>query len=154
MADRVVVMRAGHIEQAADPITLYERPANRFVANFIGSPAMNFLDARIEGGAVHVGGERLPLAPDEARRLGDRPSIVFGIRPEHMRHSSHEANLTLIPEAIEPLGPHTLVLGKVEGQKVTAQVDPRFPALVGSAVTVTLDMTQAHFFDPVTEARL
>ncbi len=53
MADRVVVMRSGHIEQAADPITLYERPANRFVANFIGSPAMNFFDARIEGGAVH-----------------------------------------------------------------------------------------------------
>ena len=71
-----------------------------------------------------------------------------------MRHSSHEANLTLIPEAIEPLGAHTLLLGKVEGQKVTAQVDPRFPAQVGSPVTVTLDMTQAHFFDPVTEARL
>ena len=154
MADRVVVMRAGHIEQAADPITLYERPANRFVANFIGSPAMNFFDARIEGGAVHLGGQRLPLAPDEARRLGDRASIVFGIRPEHMRHSSHEANLTLIPEAIEPLGAHTLLLGKVEGQKVTAQVDPRFPAQVGSPVTVTLDMTQAHFFDPVSEARL
>jgi len=154
MADRVVVMRAGHIEQAADPITLYERPANRFVANFIGSPAMNFFDARIEGGAVFLGGQRLPLAPDEARRLGERASIVFGIRPEHMRHSAHEATLTLIPEAIEPLGAHTLLLGKVEGQKVTAQVDPRFPALVGSPVTVTLDMTQAHFFDPVTEARL
>ena len=154
MADRVVVMRAGHVEQAADPITLYERPANRFVANFIGSPAMNFLDARIEGGAVLVGGQRFPLAPDEARRLGDRASVIFGIRPEHMRHSAHEASLSMIPEAIEPLGAHTLLLGKVDGQKITAQVDPRFPATVGQPATATLDMTQAHFFDPVTEARL
>jgi multiple sugar transport system ATP-binding protein len=154
MADRVVVMRAGKIEQAADPITLYEQPANRFVANFIGSPAMNFFDARVEGGVVHLGGQRLPLPPGEAARLGNRASIVFGIRPEHMRHSAHEASLTLTPEAIEPLGAHTLLLGRAEGQKVTAQVDPRFPATVGQPATVTLDMTQAHFFDPGTEARL
>ena len=154
MADRVVVMRAGHIEQAADPITLYERPANRFVANFIGSPAMNFFDARIEGGAVTLGSQRLPLPPGEAQRLGDRAAVVFGIRPEHMRHSAHEASLTLTPEAIEPLGAHTLLLGTAEGQKVTAQVDPRFPAAEGQPATVTLDMTQAHFFDPATEARL
>ncbi len=154
MADRVVVMRAGRIEQAADPITLYEQPANRFVANFIGSPAMNFFDARIEGGAVYLGEQRLPLPPAEAARLGNRPAIVFGIRPEHMRHSAHEAALTLTPQAIEPLGAHTLLLGLAEGQKVTAQVDPRFPAAVDRPATVTLDMTQAHFFDPLTEARL
>ena len=154
MADRVVVMRAGRIEQAAEPITLYEQPANRFVANFIGSPAMNFFDAAIAGGAVRLGGQVLPLPPDEAQRLGDRASVIFGIRPEHMRHSAHEASLTLTPDAIEPLGAHTLLLGRAEGQKVTAQVDPRFPAAVGQAATVTLDMTQAHFFDPATEARL
>jgi multiple sugar transport system ATP-binding protein len=154
MADRVVVMRAGRIEQAADPITLYEQPANRFVANFIGSPAMNFFDTRIEGGAVVLGSQRFPLPPEEAARLGDRASVVFGIRPEHMRHSAHEATLTLTPEAIEPLGAHTLLLGTAEGQRITAQVDPRFPATVGHPATVTLDMTQAHFFDPATEARL
>ena len=71
-----------------------------------------------------------------------------------MRHSAHEATLTLTPEAIEPLGAHTLLLGRAEGQKVTAQVDPRFPATVDQPATVTLDMTQAHFFDPATEARL
>ena len=154
MADRVVVMNAGRIEQAAEPITLYERPANRFVANFIGSPAMNFFDARIEGGAVMLGAQRLPLPPEEAARLGPRASVVFGIRPEHMRHSAHEADLTLIPEAVEPLGAHTLLLGHAEGQKITAQVDPRFPAAPGEPATVTLDMTQAHFFDPGTGTRL
>jgi multiple sugar transport system ATP-binding protein len=154
MADRVVVMRAGKIEQAAEPITLYEQPANRFVANFIGSPAMNFFDAKVEGDAVILGEQRLPLPPSEAARLGSRSSIIFGIRPEHMRHSAYEASLTLIPQAIEPLGAHTLLLGTAEGQKVTAQVDPRFPAAVGQPVTVTIDMTQAHFFEPATEARL
>jgi multiple sugar transport system ATP-binding protein len=115
---------------------------------------MNFFDARIEGGVVTLGSQRLPLPPAEAQRLGDRAAVVFGIRPEHMRHSAHEASLTLTPEAIEPLGAHTLLLGTAEGQKVTAQVDPRFPAAVGQPATVTLDMTQAHFFDPATEARL
>jgi len=154
MADRVVVMRSGRIEQAADPITLYEQPANRFVANFIGSPAMNFFDVRIEDGAVMLGAQRLPLVEADARRLGSRRTVIFGIRPEHMRHSTHEARLTLWPEAIEPLGAHTLLLGRAEGQKITAQVDPRFPASVGQPSTVTIDMTQAHFFDPETEARL
>ena len=154
MADRVVVMRAGRIEQAAEPITLYEQPANRFVANFIGSPAMNFFDAAIAGGRVQIGAQSLPLPPEEATRLGDRPAVVFGIRPEHMRPSEHEAELSIVPEAIEPLGAHTLLLGTAEGQKVTAQVDPRFPAEIGKPAQVTLDMTQAHFFDPETEARL
>jgi multiple sugar transport system ATP-binding protein len=154
MADRVVVMNAGRIEQVADPITLYERPVNRFVANFIGSPAMNFFDCAIAGGAVLLGGQRLALPPAEAARLGERASVVFGIRPEHMRHSAHEASLTLIPEAIEPLGAHTLLLGRAEGQRVTAEVDPRFPAAVGQPAAVTVDMTQAHFFDPATGARL
>jgi multiple sugar transport system ATP-binding protein len=154
MADRVVVMRAGVIEQVADPITLYERPANRFVANFIGSPAMNFLSARIENGAVHVGGQVLPLPPEEAGRIGARTNVLFGVRPEHMRPSSHQASLSIQPQAIEPLGPHTLVLGHIGGERVTAQVDPRFPVRVGAPCLVPVDMTQAHFFDPVTEVRL
>jgi multiple sugar transport system ATP-binding protein len=154
MADRVVVMRGGRIEQAADPITLYERPANRFVANFIGSPAMNFFDVRIESGTVVLGKQRLPLVDGDAQRLGTRRTVIFGIRPEHMRQSTCEAQLTLTPNAIEPLGANTLLLGQAEGQKITAQVDPRFPAMVGQPATVTIDMTQAHFFDPATEERL
>lgn len=154
MADRVVVMRAGRIEQAADPITLYERPANRFVANFIGSPAMNFFKASIGGGAVRLGGQILALPPQEASRMGERKSVIFGIRPEHMRHSAHEAQLVIDPRAIEPLGAHTLVLGRVNGEKMIAQVDPRFPVTAGQSCTVLVDMTQAHFFDPETEQRL
>lgn len=155
MADRVVVMRAGIIEQAADPITLYERPANRFVANFIGSPAMNFFDARVEAGRVHIGTQGLPLTADEAARLPEGP-VILGLRPEHMRHSETGETATLDFDALtlEPLGAHTLVLGRLEGQKVVAQVDPRTGARGGERVTVPVDMTQAHFFDPGTEIRL
>jgi multiple sugar transport system ATP-binding protein len=157
MADRVVVMNGGRIEQAADPVTLYEQPANRFVANFIGSPAMNFLSARIEGGAVIVAGQALALPPGEADRLartGQAGAVTFGIRPEHMRSSAHEAALTFDPVAIEPLGPHTLILGRLGEERLTAQVDPRFAVRAGEAATVQLDMTQAHFFDPGTGARI
>ncbi|MEM6738919.1 MAG: sn-glycerol-3-phosphate ABC transporter ATP-binding protein UgpC [Pseudomonadota bacterium] len=154
MADRVVVMRSGVIEQAADPITLYEQPANRFVANFIGSPAMNFLNAKIEGGAIHLGEQRLALTEADATRLGARAAIHFGIRPEHMRHSEHEAALTFVPDVVEPLGAHTLLIGHVGAQKLTAQVDPRFPAVPGQLCTVPVDMTQVHFFDPDSDLRL
>ncbi|CAN0606225.1 unnamed protein product [Ectocarpus sp. 12 AP-2014] len=154
MADRVVVMRNGVIEQAAEPIVLYERPANLFVADFIGSPSMNVFKAAIEDGAVKLGKQTLPLPPEEAARLGDRKQVMFGIRPEHMRESAHTATLTIDPVVIEPLGAHTLVLGTMNGEKVTAQVDPRFDVTVNESCPITVDMTQAHFFDPQTEQRL
>ena len=154
MADRVVVMRNGLVEQAAEPITLYEKPANLFVADFIGSPSMNVFDASLEDGAVKLGDQRLPLPPKEAARLGSRTAVKFGIRPEHMRQSEHTATLMIEPVVIEPLGAHTLVLGTVNGAKVTAQVDPRFDVTVSKTCPITVDMTQAHFFDPVSEQRL
>ncbi|MEM1288131.1 MAG: sn-glycerol-3-phosphate ABC transporter ATP-binding protein UgpC [Pseudomonadota bacterium] len=154
MADRVVVMRSGVIEQAAEPITLYEQPANLFVADFIGSPSMNVFEARIEDGAVKVADQSLPLAPEDKERLGNREYIMFGIRPEHMRQSEHAGQLEIDPMVIEPLGAHTLILGTLGDKQVTAQVDPRFAVTVGERCTVTVDMAQAHFFDPNTEQRL
>ncbi|MBU2937163.1 MULTISPECIES: ABC transporter ATP-binding protein [Pacificibacter] len=154
MADRVVVMRAGIIEQAAAPIELYERPANKFVANFIGSPAMNFFDAEIKDGAVLIAGQSLTLPKERFETLGNRSKVIFGIRPEHMRSSDHAVDLTLVPEALEPLGAHTLVLGRLGSDKITAQVDPRFPVEIGRPCTVKVDMNMVHFFDPETEVRL
>ena len=154
MADRVVVMNEGRIEQSADPIEIYESPANRFVANFIGSPAMNFLDATISEGALGVGGQKLKLADADAERLRGVPEAVFGIRPEHMRGSEGLATLSMKVEAVEPLGAHTLLLGHIGGAKVTAQADPRTAAAVGEVCSIPIDMAQAHFFDPETGARL
>lgn len=154
MADRVVVMRAGIIEQAAAPIELYENPANKFVANFIGSPAMNFFEAQVQNGFVHIGDQSLQMPKDKIAKIGNRSSVTFGIRPEHIRASDHAVDLTLMPDALEPLGAHTLVLGHLEGEKITAQVDPRFPVEVGKPCTVKIDMQMVHFFDSETEVRL
>lgn len=71
-----------------------------------------------------------------------------------MRESAHAADLTIVPQTLEPLGAHTLILGTVAGAKVTAQVDPRFPAEVGRPCTVKLDMREAHFFDRESRKRL
>ena len=154
MADRVVVMNSGRIEQVAAPIELYERPANKFVANFIGSPSMNFFDVSISQGAVFLEDQRLPLPAETAARIGDRDKVVFGIRPEHMRQSDHTGALTLVADTLEPLGAHTLILGHVGEAPITAQVDPRFLVKEGESCTVTLDMGEAHFFDPDNEQRL
>ncbi len=154
MADRVVVMNNGVIEQVAAPITLYEEPANRFVANFIGSPAMSFFDVATREGAVLLGDQRLPLPRDTADRLGSRDQIVMGIRPEHMDGGDHPVPLTFECRTLEPLGGHTLVLGTLEGQKIVAQVQPRFAAEPGRPCTVQADLRQAHFFDPETGLRL
>ncbi len=154
MADRVVVMRSGVIEQVDAPITLYERPANRFVASFIGSPSMNFFDARVEAGQLLLGDQRLKLAAEDAKRIGDYGKVIFGIRPEHCRDSDASTQLTFGVEVIEPLGSNTLLLGRIGGQKIMAQVDPRFAAQAGAPSTIPIDMQAAHFFDPKTEERL
>ena len=154
MADRVVVMRSGVIEQVDAPITLYERPVNRFVASFIGSPSMNFFDARIEAGVLMIGDQRMQLAAKDADRIGDYGNVVFGIRPEHCREAETASHLTFDVEVIEPLGSNTLLLGKIGGQKIMTQVDPRFIAEAGALATVPIDMQAAHFFNPTTEERI
>ena len=154
MADRVVVMNEGRIEQTADPIELYERPANLFVANFIGSPAMNFLSATISDVSLLVGDQVLEMTKRDAARLAGAKEAVFGIRPEHMRPSEHQSMLSIVPETLEPLGSHTLLHGHIGGGKVTAQIDPRHPARTGQPCEVPVDMTQAHFFDRNTGQRL
>ena len=154
MADRVVVMRAGVIEQVDAPIRLYEEPANRFVANFIGSPAMNFFEVATRDGAAWLDGQRLPLSSEAFARTGARERVTLGIRPEHMDGGDQPEALTLRCDTLEPLGAHTLVLGHIGGDKVVAQVAPRFPAEPGRDCTVQVDMSKAHFFDIDTETRL
>jgi len=154
MADRVVVMRGGVIEQVDSPITLYEEPANRFVANFIGSPAMNFFAVRTAEGAAWLDGQRLAMPADAFARIGQRGEVILGIRPEHMDGGDLPAPLAFDCDTLEPLGAHTLVLGRVGAEKIVAQVAPRFPATGGTRCTVSLDMTKAHFFDSDTEIRL
>lgn len=159
MADRVVVMNQGVIEQAAEPITLYEQPANMFVAAFIGAPSMNFLKATVsrgDGGLAVVlsDGTRLPVPQRRWERYGglvDRP-VILGLRPEHMADGeAGPAVLSLMPTAIEPLGPHTLVVGHTAaGEPITAQVDAHSDAAPERGMSITCTMDKMHLFDPDT----
>jgi len=156
MADRVVVMNAGHIEQAADPITLYEKPQNLFVAGFIGAPSMNFLEGEIVrgDGGLHFRSQgdvdiKIPPArADAIGRLDGKPAIL-GIRPEHtVVHQAPEASVTLAVRDVEPLGPHTLVIGGVGTTKTfTAQVPAGTRHAPDDRITVPIDVAKMHIFD-------
>jgi multiple sugar transport system ATP-binding protein len=156
MADRVVVMNAGRIEQAADPITLYEKPDNLFVAAFIGAPSMNFLDGEIVrgDGGLHFRGAGdvdivIPPAKAEAAgRLAGKPAIL-GIRPEHtVVHGAPEASVTMVIRDVEPLGPHTLLVGRVGAAKLfTAQVPAAAPYEPDERATIPIDVSKIHIFD-------
>ena len=158
LADRVAVMNKGVIEQLAAPITLYEEPANTFVAAFIGAPSMNFLNARVVGanGTLNLRLEDetlLPIPADRHNRYApakDR-TVTFGLRPEHM--SGGEAGPAIakvVPHTIEPLGPHTLIVGDLAGKRVTAQVDAHYVCTVEEPTQITCDMSEMHLFDDET----
>ncbi|RIX98215.1 sn-glycerol-3-phosphate ABC transporter ATP-binding protein UgpC [Aureimonas flava] len=158
MADRVVVMNGGRIEQAADPITLYEKPDNLFVAAFIGAPSMNFLEGtvrRVDSGfAFCADGDvelRLPeeRAAQSARAEGQR--IVLGIRPEHVAASgAPEHSVTLKVRDVEPLGPHTMLIGQVGDAPFTAQVLPHTRVQPDDTVSIPLDLSKLLLFDKAT----
>ncbi len=153
LADRVVVMNGGIIEQIGPPQELYHRPRTRFVAGFIGSPAMNFLAAdRVEGGVRLADGQTLPLAPG---RQGPA-SVLLGIRPEHLTENARPgtAPLTVRVDVVEPMGMETLVHFALGGAPAIARVDPATQAMPGQPLTLAADLAQLHLIDPETGAVL
>ncbi|WP_265520053.1 ABC transporter ATP-binding protein [Nitratireductor luteus] len=154
MADRVVVMNQGRVEQAADPITLYERPRNRFVAAFIGAPSMNFIDGALERGDggvnfVAEGGVKIALADARVETLSSSvgEKITLGIRPEHTMNAEQAFPAVDIKVAdVEPLGPHTLAIGKAGQADFTAQIDAASPVRPDEMLRVSLNPAKMHFF--------
>ncbi|MGQ4554402.1 sn-glycerol-3-phosphate ABC transporter ATP-binding protein UgpC [Halobellus sp. GM3] len=165
LGERVVVMRDGRIMQVAPPQELYDSPANRFVAEFIGDPAMNMLDVGLDGGrAVHdafsiplpVGerggpGER----PGSGRPFGGRRSAVLGIRPEDLSLTDRAADPAVEPfpatvEVTEPLGDSLLAHCSVGGSVVKIQAAPRTDVRPGDEIEVAYDPARLHLFDPET----
>src|SRR5690606_12096464 len=137
MADRIVVMNQGVVEQMGDPLELYDRPANLFVAGFIGSPAMNFLEATIQrnGNAVAVAddGTRLPLPPNAGGRDGQR--IVYGIRPEHLDLTDGSGGgLPAEVVVVEPTGAEILVFTQMAGQDVAVVFKERYKFQPGDKI--------------------
>ncbi len=155
LADRVVVMNGGIIEQVGPPQELYHRPATRFVAGFIGSPGMNMLPARLQdGGVVLEDGQILPLPAARATRYaahGTRP-MLFGIRPEHLTAQSRPGGALLHSRVsvVEPMGMETLVHLRIGATPCVARVVPETQASSGETVPLHVDMHQMHLIDPET----
>jgi multiple sugar transport system ATP-binding protein len=168
MGDRIAVMRDGLIQQIADPMRLYDQPANLFVAGFIGSPPMNFFKGTISrqgetlqfvaGAAPATASDavRLQLSPAESARLGGYAGreLVLGQRPEHIRllaRGAAPAGCSATVELVEPVGAETYVHLSSGGQAFVARVPTGGRVEVNQPLAVTFEIDRAHFFDPQTE---
>ncbi len=155
MGDQVVVMKDGRIEQAGPPLELYDRPANLFVAQFIGSPAMNLLRGTLrrgaEGAIVELAdGARLP-APDGSSG-GDGQSVIFGTRPEHLALA--DSGLAVQVAVVEPTGADTFVACRHQGQELAVVFRERHAFTPGGTIHLRPDPRRAHLFDARSGQRL
>jgi multiple sugar transport system ATP-binding protein len=156
MADKIVVMKDGVIEQTGDPLTLYDRPNNTFVAGFIGSPAMNMVPgtARVNGGPARVefaGGVTLPV-PHGATAT-DGQSVLYGMRPEHCS-LAEGGGLPADVVVVEPTGADTQLYCRFNGQELTSLVRDRVSCRAGDHIGLNPDLGRAHLFDAASGVRL
>jgi multiple sugar transport system ATP-binding protein len=159
MADRIVIMRGGSVEQIGRPLELYDQPDNLFVAGFIGSPAMNFLEGHVRknGTATWVealDGSRLPM-PDSHYVDEGRP-VTYGIRPEHLSLAAGASGRGFKNRivVVEPTGPEILVVGHTAGHEIKAVFRERHDFKPGDTITLLPDLEKVHLFDIETENRI
>jgi multiple sugar transport system ATP-binding protein len=150
MADKIVVMQGGRIEQVGAPLDLYDRPANAFVAGFIGSPAMNMLPGIVRRGAVEVEGARLPLPPGLS--VAEGREVTWGIRPEHLAAGSEGIAGTVA--VVEPTGSETHVVLRAAGHEVVAMFRDRVAFRPGDALVLAPEAGKVHLFDRASGVRL
>jgi multiple sugar transport system ATP-binding protein len=157
MADRIVVMHDGVVEQVGEPLDLYDQPANLFVAGFIGSPAMNFINATIKrnGGApsaVAPDGTVLPLPTGAGGRDGQK--VVYGIRPEHLDLTQEVNGLPAEVVVVEPTGAEILVFTHLAGQEVAVVFKERHKFRPGDRINLAPHAGTVHMFDHDTGHRI
>lgn len=161
LADQIVVLNLGQIQQIGDPQTIYARPNNRMVATFLGTPPMNILPATYTGGVFQVGEGFLPCPPvlHDKLQLREGQRLDLGIRPEHISVSSQsatskslelQATLMVEVKVVEPLGRETLIRAVLpeSGCLLNIQVAPDWRGLKGDRLSIQLDLTQLFLFDP------
>ena len=157
MADRIVVMQEGRIEQIGTPLELYDHPANLFVAQFIGSPAMNVVTGvvRSGGGEKWVeadGGVRWPLAP--ASPGSDGQPVAYGIRPGDIGIGGGAGGVAAEVIVVEPTGAETELLVRVGQAQIVVVIHGRTDALPGETIALAVDTAAVHLFDPTSGATL
>ena len=157
MADRIVVMQGGRVEQTGAPLDLYDRPNNLFVAGFIGSPAMNFLDATIrrQNGSAAAQAHDGTLLPLPAGAAGeDGQAIVYGVRPEHLELTQTGHGLDGEVVVVEPTGAETLVVTRVAGHDIHAVFRERHRLNPGERIALAPMVQNVHVFDKASGQRL
>jgi len=157
MADRIVVMRDGWIEQIGIPLELYDRPANLFVAGFIGSPAMNFVPGKVSraNGRATItaaNGVALPVTPPDS--VVDGKAVVFGVRPEHLTIGAQGQGMPTQVTVVEPTGAETLVVGRVGEHTVNISLKERRTFASGEQIWLQPQPGTAHLFDAESGKRL
>jgi len=164
LADRTVVMNHGVIEQIGTPHELYENPASKFVAGFIGSPSMNFIPCKlVEDGqrmAVQLKEDmRLPVPEERKTRYQGHlgKDLLFGIRPEHLTDRregdtrDNMAEFSALVDVVEPMGMDTMINFTINGSEVWARVDPHAEKPPGENIALMANMNKMHLIDPATE---
>jgi multiple sugar transport system ATP-binding protein len=164
LGDRVVVMKDGWVQQVGEPLELYGKPANKFVAGFIGSPAMNFVDVRISetGGALWAEAESLRVrvtpALVERVRAHNGKRVTLGVRPEalHLASGADAADYSFATsvDVVEPLGNEILLNFRSGGVQMVARVDPSVRVKMHDNIRLALDPGRMHFFDTQSEAAI
>jgi multiple sugar transport system ATP-binding protein len=162
LGDRVVVMKDGWIQQVGEPLELYGKPANKFVAGFIGSPAMNFAEVTVaeENGQVIVSnaGLRAAVSPARADRMRTYKgqTVTLGVRPEdmHIAAGDGRTGFDALVEVVEPLGSEILLDVKVGNAVMVARVEPTVRAKVHEKIRLNVEPDRLHFFDGKTEVAI
>ncbi|MBZ9808323.1 sn-glycerol-3-phosphate ABC transporter ATP-binding protein UgpC [Mesorhizobium sp. BR1-1-9] len=150
MADKIVVMRDGRIEQVGAPLELFDRPANLFVAGFIGSPSMNLLKGVARKGGVDIAGALFPVAPGSAVEEGR--AVVYGVRPEHVE--IHADGVPAKISVVEPTGSETLVFLRFGDGELVALFRERHDFKPGDTLKLRPRLDHIHLFDAETGRRL
>ena len=158
LADRIAIMRDGAIQQLDSPGEIYNRPVNRYVADFIGSPAMNFLDGKVGSKGLTVGDATLPIKGYNAQGKLPNGKVIVGVRPEHVATGNDVADAAyrtkVRADLLEPMGADTLVWTKFAGHELRFRMDGQVRLSEGQDVEIGLSAESLHLFDSTTEDRL
>ena len=156
LAHRVAVLRAGQLQQFDTPMNIYHRPANRFVAEFVGNPAMNFIEGQVDEPSRLFRGTdvALPLAEPQLKRLRGHEHVTFGIRPEHIQleqplppQTAGDGWLPATVYVTEQMGNETLVFLRLGTEKIIARAGADFRAEPETPLRFKFEMERAEFFD-------
>ncbi len=152
LGDRIAVMHEGAVQQFGSPEDIYARPATRFVAGFIGSPAMNLVAARCSGGRLHAGAVELPLDPAQAARLAEGAEVDYGLRPEDLAPA--DAGLPATLTLVEPTGPETYLIADTPVGALTLRVPGTLRGRPGDRLQLAWSTAKVHLFDRASGHRL